>query len=130
MLLVYWSFWWVQFGGAGASYGRSDFVWTLILCRCPAMSPIRGWGGNSLLYDAFWGEIFYMMRSGVKSEREGSDNLDRTGETPLGVGVGGVWMEIPDAIALTVTLVSLTVVFVTLRRAYKRNLPRQDDEAC
>jgi hypothetical protein len=39
-------------------------------------------------------------------------------------------MEIPDAIALTVTLVSLTVVFVTLRRAYKRNLPRQDDEAC
>ena len=39
-------------------------------------------------------------------------------------------MEIPDAIALTVTLVRLTVVFVTLRRAYKRNLPRQDDEAC
>jgi len=39
-------------------------------------------------------------------------------------------MEIPDAIALTVTLVSLTVVFVTLRREYKRNLPRQDDEAC
>jgi hypothetical protein len=39
-------------------------------------------------------------------------------------------MEIPDAIALTVTLVSLTVVFVTLRRAYKRNLSRQDDDVC
>jgi hypothetical protein len=39
-------------------------------------------------------------------------------------------MKIPDAIALSVTLVSLTVVFVALRRAYKRNLPRQDDEAC
>ena len=65
----------------------------------------------------------------MKGEREGSDNLTEW-ETPLGVGVGGVWMKILDAIALTVTLVSLTVVFVTLRRAYKRNLSRQDDEAC
>jgi hypothetical protein len=39
-------------------------------------------------------------------------------------------MKLPDAIALGVTLVGLTVVFVRLRRAYKRNQPRDNDEPC
>jgi hypothetical protein len=40
-------------------------------------------------------------------------------------------MTAPDAIALAVSLVSLTVVFVILRRAYKRNLTDSDvDETC
>jgi hypothetical protein len=38
-------------------------------------------------------------------------------------------MIIADDFALGVSLVSLTVVFIKLRRAYKRNLTRQDDEA-
>jgi hypothetical protein len=39
-------------------------------------------------------------------------------------------MTTPDAIALAVALVSLTVVFIKLRREYNRNLPRQDREPC
>jgi len=35
-----------------------------------------------------------------------------------------------DSVALAFTLISLTVAFIKLRQAYKRNLPRQDDEAC
>jgi hypothetical protein len=40
-------------------------------------------------------------------------------------------MIIADDIALGVSLVSLTVVFIKLRRAYKRNPPDSDvDEKC
>ena len=39
-------------------------------------------------------------------------------------------MKIPDAIALAVALVGLTVVYARLRRAYKRNQPRDNGEPC
>jgi hypothetical protein len=39
-------------------------------------------------------------------------------------------MTKPDATALAVALVSLTVIFIRLRREYKRNLPRQNGEEC
>jgi hypothetical protein len=37
-------------------------------------------------------------------------------------------MIVADDIALGVSLISLTVVFINLRRAYKRNLPRDKGE--
>jgi hypothetical protein len=36
-------------------------------------------------------------------------------------------MKIPDAIALAVVLVGLAGVFLRLRRAYKRDLPREEE---
>jgi hypothetical protein len=39
-------------------------------------------------------------------------------------------MIIADAIALAFVLFSLIALFVMVRRAYKRNLPRQDADPC
>jgi hypothetical protein len=64
---------------------------------------------------------------GLKGEREVRTILTGQGNaTRRRRGVD----EIPDAIALGVALVGLTVVFVRLRRAYKRNQPRDNGEPC
>jgi hypothetical protein len=39
-------------------------------------------------------------------------------------------MTAPDAIALAVALVSLTVVFIRLRREHQRSMARQENEPC
>jgi len=39
-------------------------------------------------------------------------------------------MTIGDDIALAFCLLSLIAVFIIVRRDHKRNLPREDDEAC